>query len=234
MRNLNRRVASVIAISFLVTEASAQASLNTLTDAEKAAGWRLLFDGKTTGGWRSYGADTMPPGWQVVDGSLTRVSRAADIITIEQFGDFELTLDWKVDAGGNSGLFYRAVEGLEWIYHGAPEYQILDDSGHRDGQNPLTSAGANYGLYAAPRGIVKPAGEWNTARVVAKGTHVEHWLNGQKTVDYEQGGAEWAKLVAEAKFKAWPKYGKAMKGHIGLQEHGGRVQFRNIKIRELK
>jgi hypothetical protein len=142
MRNLNRRVASVIAISFLVTEASAQASLNTLTDAEKAAGWRLLFDGKTTGGWRSYGADTMPPGWQVVDGSLTRVSRAADIITIEQFGDFELTLDWKVDAGGNSGLFYRAVEGLEWIYHGAPEYQILDDSGHRDGQNPLTSAGA--------------------------------------------------------------------------------------------
>jgi hypothetical protein len=234
MRNPNTRLASVIAISFLVTEASAQAPLNTLTGAEKAAGWRLLFDGKTTDGWRSYGADSMPSGWQAVDGSLTRVSRAADIITKEQFGDFELTLDWKVDAGGNSGLFYRAVEGLEWIYHGAPEYQILDDAGHRDGRNPLTSAGANYGLYAAPRGIVKAAGEWNTARVLAKGTHVEHWLNGQKIVEYEQGGPEWANLVSEAKFREWPQYGKAMKGHIGLQEHGGRVQFRNIKIRELQ
>ena len=227
----------LIAVGLMVVRSSsldAQSAMNTLTAEEKAAGWRLLFDGKTTNGWRAYGADTMPSGWQAVDGALTRVSRAADIITKEQFGDFEVTLDWKLEKGGNSGLFYRAVEGLEWIYHGAPEYQILDDAGHRDGQNPLTSAGANYGLNAAPRGIVKPAGEWNTARVLAKGTHVEHWLNGQKTAEYEQGSAEWAKLVSESKFKAWPQYGKAMRGHIGLQEHGGRVQFRNIKIRELK
>jgi hypothetical protein len=216
------------------SSASAQSAHNTLTAEERAAGWKLLFDGKSTEGWRAYGADTMPGGWQAVNGSLTRVSQAADIITREQFGDFELTLEWKLEPRGNSGVFYRAVEGLEWIYHGAPEYQILDDAGHRDGNNPLTSAGANYGLYAVERGIVKPAGEWNSTRIVAKGPHVEHWLNDRKVVEYEQGSPEWAKLVAGAKFKAWPQYGKAMKGHIGLQEHGGRVEFRNIKIRELK
>jgi alpha-3'-ketoglucosidase len=216
------------------TAMTASAAINTLTPAEKAAGWRLLFDGKTTAGWRSYGADTMPTGWQVVDGLLTRVSRAADIITKEQFSNFELTLDWKLERGGNSGLFYRAVEGLEWIYMGAPEFQLLDDAGHNDGKNPLTSAGALYGLYASPRGVVKPAGEWNTAKVVARGTHIEHWLNGQKVVDCEQGSADWAKRVAGSKFAAWPLYGKSMKGYIGLQEHGGRGEFRNIKIRELK
>jgi hypothetical protein len=235
----SRRVASILIAGAVMSAgdpdaAHAQATLNTLTAQERAAGWRLLFDGKTTQGWRAYGADSMPSGWQAVDGSLARVSRAADIITKDQFGDFELTLEWKVEARGNSGLFYRAVEGLEWIYHGAPEYQILDDAGHRDGQNPLTSAGANYGLYAAPRGVVRPAGEWNTTRVVARGPHVEHWLNGQKVVEYEQGSADWAKRVAGAKFAAWPQYGKAMRGYIGLQEHGGRAEFRNIKIRELK
>jgi alpha-3'-ketoglucosidase len=206
---------------------------NTLTAAEKAAGWRLLFDGKSTAGWRAYGADTMPAGWQAVDGSLARVSRAADIITKDQFGDFELTLDWKLEARGNSGLFYRAVEGLEWIYMGAPEYQLLDDAGHNDGKSPLTSAGSLYGLYPVPRGVVKPAGEWNSARVVAHGTHVEHWLNGQKVVEYEQGSPDWAKRVAGSKFANWPQYGKAMRGYIGLQEHGGRGEFRNIKIRTL-
>lgn len=231
-----RRIAVSLTVGVLMaaadsTPVQAQSPLNTLTAEEKAAGWRLLFDGKSTAGWRAYGADSMPSGWQAVDGSLTRVSRAADIITKEQFGDFELSLDWKLEPRGNSGIFYRAVEGLEWIYHGAPEYQVLDDAGHRDGQNPLTSAGSDYGLYPAPRGVVKPAGEWNSTRIVARGAHVEHWLNGQKVVEYEQGSPDWAKRVAGAKFAAWPQYGKAMRGHIGLQEHGGRVEFRNIKIR---
>ncbi len=205
------------------TPAPAGAALNSLSAAEKDAGWRLLFDGKSTAGWRAYGADTMPTGWQAVDGSLTRVSRAADIITKEQFGDFELALDWKLEPGGNSGLFYRAVEGLEWIYMGAPEYQLLDDAGHNDGKNPLTSAGSLWGLYAVPRGVVKPGGEWNTTRVIARGTHVEHWLNGQKVVEYEQGSPDFSKRVAGAKFAAWPQFAKAMRGHIGLQEHGGRA-----------
>jgi hypothetical protein len=236
-RSIGAHLAGTLA-ALLFTAGSAMsqgtAPDNTLTEQEKADGWRLLFDGKTLNGWRAYGADTMPSGWQAVNGILTRVSRAADIITKEQFGDFDLVLDWKVGPGGNSGIFYRAVEGLEWIYHGAPEYQLLDDPNHRDGRNPLTSAGAAYGLYEVPRGIVKPAGEWNTARIMARGAHVQHWLNGQKTADYMQGSPEWAAIVATTKFNAWPAYGKAMRGHIGLQEHGGRIEFRNIKIRELK
>jgi hypothetical protein len=224
----------LIVATALATEGFAQGTANTLSAQEQAAGWKLLFDGKSTSGWRAYGADTMPGGWQAVDGILTRVSRAADIITRDQFGDFELLLDWRLGPGGNSGLFYRAVEGLEWIYHGAPEYALLDDAAHNDGKNPLTSAGSVHSVYAPPRGVVKPAGEWNTTRLVARGTHVEHWLNGQKVVEYEQGSPDWAGRVAASKFAAWPMYGKAMKGHIGLQEHGGRAEFRNIKIRELQ
>ena len=234
MNTLRNLIACLVALTVFSSPGEAQTSHNTLTDQEKAAGWKLLFDGKSTAGWRAYGADTMPSGWQPVDGVLTRVSRAADIITKDQYGDFELTLDWKLEPRGNSGLFYRAVEGLEWIYHGAPEYALLDDAGHNDGKNPLTSAGSVHSVYAPPKGVVKPAGEWNTSRLVAKGTHIEHWLNGQKVVEYEQGSPDWAKRVAASKFAVWPKYGKAMKGHIGLQEHGGRAEFRNIKIRELK
>jgi hypothetical protein len=238
MKIMSRHAASVALLGIALVASTARgqemASMNTLTEQEKAAGWRLLFDGKSLDAWRAYGADTMPSGWQVEDGIFTRVSRAADIITKEHFGDFELVLDWKVARGGNSGIFYRAVEGLEWIYHGAPEYQLLDDPNHNDGRNPKTSAGAAYGLYDVPRGIVKPAGEWNTARIVARGPHVEHWLNGQKTADYMQGSPEWAAIVATTKFNNWPAYGQAMRGHTGLQEHGGRAEFRNITIRELK
>ncbi len=223
----------VAALSMAAGAACAQ-EMNTLTEKEKAEGWRLLFDGRSTRGWRAYGADTMPSGWQVVDGALTRVSPAADIITVDTFSDFELTLDWKVAPGGNSGIFYRAVEGLEWIYEGAPEYQLLDDARHNDGKNPLTSAGAIYGLYPSPRGIVHPAGEWNSARIVVRGNHVEHWLNGRETATCELHSADWNARVAGSKFRQWPAYGQAKSGHIGLQEHGGRVELRNIKIRELR
>lgn len=210
------------------------AGLNTLSAAERAAGWRLLFDGRTTAGWRGYMSDSMPNGWQVVDSALTRVARAGDIITTEKFGDFELTLEWQIAKGGNSGVFYRAIEGPEFIYFGAAEMQVLDDAGHPDGRKELTSAGSNFALYPVRRGVVKPAGEWNTVRIVARGTHIEHWLNGEKVVEYEQGSSEWVARVAASKFSAWPQYGKAMQGHIGLQEHGARVSFRNIKIRSLR
>jgi alpha-3'-ketoglucosidase len=210
------------------------ASPNTLTPAEAKAGWRLLFDGTTTKGWRAYGADTMPPGWQVVDGALTRVAPAGDIITVDTYRNFELSVDWNISPGGNSGIFYRGALGSDYIYYSAPEMQVLDDARHSDGKSPLTSAGADYGLYPAPRGVVKPAGEWNTARVVVRGNHVEHWLNGKKIVSYELGSADWARRVAGSKFREWPQYGKAGEGYIGLQDHGDRVAYRNIKIRVLK
>jgi hypothetical protein len=206
---------------------------NGLTARERQEGWRLLFDGQTLTGWRGYGTQTMPAGWAVVNGALTRTGQAADIITTDTFRNFDLQLEWKIAPGGNSGIFYRAVEGDGPIYHYAPEYQILDDQAHADGGSDLTSAGANYGLHPAPRGIVKPVGEWNTARIVVQRNRVEHWLNGQKIVDYELGSPDWQQRVAKSKFNEWPKYGKAEQGHIGLQEHGSEVSFRNIKLRVL-
>ena len=204
-----------------------------LTDAERAAGWRLLFDGRSTAGWRGYKQDTLPAGWSVVDGALTRIGQGGDIITTDQFASFELALEWKVGPGGNSGIFYRGVEGSGPIYYSAPEMQVLDDERHADGKSPLTSAGSNYGLYPAPRGIVKPAGEWNAARIRVEGSRVQHWLNGVKVVEYELGSAEWSEKVKQSKFNEWPEYGKAAKGHIGLQDHGDWVAFRNIRIRAI-
>jgi len=209
-------------------------SPNTLSAAEKDAGWRLLFDGQTTKGWRGYAVDSMPDGWQVVDGALTRVARAGDIITKEKFRDFELVVDWKVLPGGNSGIFYRAALGSEAIYWSAPEYQVLDDARHNDGKSLLTSAGSVYGLYPAIPGVAKPAGEWNTARIIVRGNHVEHWLNGKQFAAYELGSDEWKAKVKDSKFAQWPEYGKASEGYIGLQDHSDRVAFRNIKLRVLK
>jgi hypothetical protein len=196
--------------------------------------WRSLFDGRTTAGWRGYKRADMPRGWQVVDGALTRVDQAGDIVTADEFGDFELALEWKVAPGGNSGIMYRVTEDAEAPYETGPEMQVLDDARHRDGQSPLTSAGALYGLYPAPRGVVKPAGEWNAARIVVRGNHVEHWLNGVKTVDAEIGSDDWNRRVADSKFSQWPGFAKASRGHIALQDHGDWVAYRNIRLRELR
>jgi len=205
---------------------------NVLSPQETTEGWRLLFDGKTTNGWREFRKQTISPGWRVIDGSLVRAdSGAGDIITNDQFRNFELALDWKISEGGNSGIFYRVTEQAEIIYEGAPEMQVLDDARHPDGKSPLTSAGADYGLYPAPRGVVHPAGEWNAARVIVNGDHVEHWLNGVKLLEYELGSADWKERVTKSKFNAWPLYGTAKEGHIGLQDHGDRVEYRNIRIR---
>ena len=213
--------------------ARAQASRNTLTPAERTAGWRLLFDGKTTTGWRGWKMDTLPSGWQVVDGALTRVRRAADIITTEKFKNFELSLEWKIAPNGNSGIFYRASEDDDAIYWSAPEMQVLDDAGHPDGQSRLTAAGSDYGLHPSPAGVVQPAGQWNQVRLIVNGNHVEHWLNGVKVVEYELGSADWEARVKASKFAPHPHYGRNPEGYIGLQEHDSWVAYRNIKIRVL-
>src|SRR5690606_17920992 len=142
------------------------AAQNRLTDQERATGWRLLFDGKTTDGWRGFRQDSMPGGWQVVDGTLARVSGGGDIITVEQYANFELALDWKVEPGGNSGIMFRVTEDAEYPWLTGPEMQILDNAGHADGQNPETSTGSNYALHAPTRDAARPAGEWNSVRLV--------------------------------------------------------------------
>src|SRR2546425_4804446 len=178
-------------------------------------------------------SDSMPSGWGVREGALTRVRPAADIITTEKFGIFELSLEWNVAPKGNSGIFYRASEDDDAIYWTAPEMQVLDDAGHPDGQSRLTAAGADYGLYPSPAGVVKPAGEWNHVRILVDGNHVEQWLNGVKVVEYELGSPDWEAKVKRSKFATHPRYGRNAEGYIGLQEHEYRVAFRNIKIRVL-
>ena len=207
---------------------------NTLTPAEKAAGWRLLFDGKTTAGWRGYKSAEMPAGWQVTpDGALARASKASDIISVDQFGSFEFSFDWKIEAGGNSGVIYRVTEDLAAPWHSGPEYQILDNGGHADGKKPETSAASDYALHPPVKDVTRPIGSWNTGRIVVRGTHVEHWLNDVKVLEYEIGSPDWAERVKNSKFSKYPKFGLAERGHIVLQDHGDPVAFRNLKIRTL-
>jgi hypothetical protein len=211
------------------------AAMTGLSVQDQRAGWRPLFDGRTLAGWRVYQSQLQPAGWMVQDGVLTKTKATEDIISVDQFGDFELALDWKVSRGGNAGLFYRATEEYVKVYWSATEYQLLDDPNARDGRNPLTSTGAAYGLYPAPTGVVKPAGEWNSTRVVARGAHVEHWLNGTKLLEYELWSSDWEAKVKASKFAVWPNYGRAKRGHIAFQgDHGGELSLRNIRIRELR
>lgn len=212
--------------------AAAQAP-NTLSAADRSAGWRLLFDGRTMAGWRGWKQTTVPDGWKVVEGAITRVATGGDIVTTQQFKNFELTLEWNISPGGNSGIFYRASEDDEAIYWTAPEMQVLDDARHVDGKSRLTSAGANYGLHEAPSGIVKPAGQWNLVRLIVNGRHVEHWLNGVRLLQYELLSPDWEMRVHGSKFAPHPRYGRNAEGFIGLQDHGDRVAYRNIKIRIL-
>jgi hypothetical protein len=195
--------------------------------------WFPLFDGTSTSRWRAYRQQDLGKGWSIADGSLTKNGDASDLISTDQFGDFELDWDWKIGPGGNSGIFYKVTEEYDYLFWSGPEYQLLDDAGHPDGQSRLTAAGSNFGLYPAPAGIVKPANEWNSSRLIVRGSHVEHWLNGQKTAEYELGSPDWEARVKASKFGAWPHYGRAKRGHIGIQgDHPGELALRNIRILE--
>jgi hypothetical protein len=208
-------------------------AVNQLTPEERAAGWQLLFDGRTIEHWRGYRQTALPKGWQVIDGAITRVDSAGDIVSTNEYRDFELSLEWKVAEGGNSGIFWRVSEDQEYPWESGPEMQVLDDARHPDGRSPLTSAGALYGLYPSRRGVVHPAGQWNAVRILVQGSHVEYWLNGAKLVEAEIGSKDWNGRVAQSKFAKMPRYGRNPTGYIGLQDHGDRVAFRSIKIRSL-
>jgi hypothetical protein len=214
---------------------------NSLTEQDKNTGWRLLFDGRTSTGWRGYKSKTMPASWKVEDGSLLSRPRKGDsrgdIITVDQFDDFELRLEWKMTKGGNSGVIYRATEEHRNVWDSGPEYQILDNRGHVDGLNPLSSAGACYAVFAPAKDVTRPLGEWNQTRIVARGKRVEHWLNGEKLLQYEIGSERWRAHVKTSKFfptaYGQGNWSKASKGHIGLQDYGGAIEYRNIKLRSL-
>jgi Domain of Unknown Function (DUF1080) len=199
-----------------------------------ANGWQVLFDGKITRAFRGWHSKGFPAGWHVVDGTLAKEGAVDELITRKQYGDFELELEWNIGESGNSGVFYRGTREYDHIYWSGPEYQLLDDANAPDGRSRLTAAASAYAIYPAPAGVVRPFGEWNTTRLVVKGTHVEHWLNGQLMVAYDLGSADWQAKVAASKFSKYPNYGLAKKGFIGIQgDHPGTLALRHIRIREL-
>jgi hypothetical protein len=213
--------------------------VNTLTAEEKAAGFKLLFDGKTTAGWRGYKMKEMPPGWQVKDGILTRVAGGAggkgagggdDIVTKDQYDNFELRLQWRVGKGVNSGILYRVTEDAVTSWHVAPEMQVLDNAGWGE-KETRHHAGALYDLYAPAKDVTRKPGEWNDVKLIAAGNHIEHWLNGAKVVECELFSDDWNERVAKSKFKDKSAFAKAKKGHICLQDHSGRIEYRNIRLR---
>lgn len=227
---------------------------NTLTSAEKSAGWRLLWDGHTPNGWRTPKSERFPAkGWQMTNGMLTVLGSdggestgGGDIITKERFSEFELRVDFKISEGANSGIKYFVQPNLSPIDKVTgrptgtgsaigPEFQVLDDQRHPDaklGRNGNRTIASLYDLIPPAKDKpVNPIREWNTARIIATGKHVEHWLNGVKVLEYERGSADFRQTVAASKFKNIPEFGEWADGHILLQDHGNRVSFRNLKIR---
>jgi hypothetical protein len=200
-----------------------------------APGWHPLINENMAPDWRGWKSPGFPAGWRVEGGVLSKDGPVDDLVTNATFGNFELDLEWKIGRGGNSGIFYRATREYDHIYWSGPEYQLLDDANAPDGKNRLTAAAAAYGLYAATAGVVQPFDHWNTTRLIVKGTHVEHWLNGRKVVDYELKSPDWTGKVAASKFSAYPAYGLATAGLIGLQgDHPGALAIRRMRIRELR
>jgi hypothetical protein len=212
---------------------------NTLSPAEKKAGWTLLFDGKSMDQWKGFRKDQVPDSWTIQDGAIALTGKGGgDILTKNQYENYEFTVDWKISEGGNSGIIYNVSEDPQYkaTYHTGPEMQVLDNEKHPDakmGKNGNRQAGANYDMIPLSAPAVKPVGQWNTAKLVVNKGHVEHWLNGKKVVEYQLGSPEWEALVKDSKFASMPGYGRIKKGHIALQDHGNLVWFKNIKIRPL-
>jgi hypothetical protein len=205
---------------------------NTITPAELSSGWKPLFNGVNLDGWRGFKSATPGPGWKVADGEVTTPGHEGDLISVGEFGDFELGLEWKVGKGSNSGILYRVGMDAAGPHETGPEYQLLDNPNSQENDG-LHSAGAMYDLVAPTKDYTRPTGEWNEARIVVRGWKIEHWLNGEKIVDVDLASPEGKSLIANSKFRMMPKFATLPRGHIVLQDHGDLVSFRHIKIREL-
>ncbi|MEM1111170.1 MAG: DUF1080 domain-containing protein [Pseudomonadota bacterium] len=212
---------------------AASECVNSLSESEQAAGWQLLFDGADLSSWRSYQEDTLNDGWGIENGCLTRLGLGGDVITREQFGDFELKLEWRISEAGNSGIFIRGDESGKSIHWTGFEMQVLDNAGHRDAKDPSHRAGAYYDMIEPDHDTSQPVGYWNQVHIIARGPAVEFWLNGRQTAAFEQGSAAWQALYEKSKFTDRPAYGSLLKGHIGFQDHWDKVWYRNIRVLRL-
>lgn len=237
-QNIKMKRLTILVLSLIVF--SAQAQHNTLTSKEKKAGWQLLFDGKTTNGWHTFKSDKVGAAWKISDEALfldtsNKEEKGGDLVTDQEFENYELYLEWKIQACGNSGVIFNAQESDEYkyIWMTGPEMQVLDNTCHPDAKIIKHRAGDLYDLISCSKETVKPAGEWNAARLISNKGKFEFWLNGVKTVEFTMHTPEWDALVAGSKFKSMPGFGKFSKGKISLQDHGDQVWYRNIKIKPL-
>ena len=215
---------------------------NTLTSKERGDGWVLLFDGQTTAGWHTYNKNTMDPIWKVVDGAITLDPKArvkgggGDIVTDQEFEDYEFSTEWKISEGGNSGIIFNIKEDKKFsaTYNTGIEMQVLDNIKAADNKKPNHLAGLLYDIYGtADMSKPKPVGEWNEAKIIQKKGHLTFYFNGFKTLDIKQGSEEWKTLVANSKFATWKDFATTPKGKIAFQDHGNGVAFRNVKIRRI-
>lgn len=229
-------LAAVLTLSMISAPTSAEAK-------EKSKGkgkWVTLFNGKNFNGWHSWHSDKVLPQWKIEDGAMVLAEKGGkDLVTDKEYGDFELELEWKISEGGNSGIIYHVTEDKKYCcpYSTGPEIQVLDDVKHPDskgGKDGNHKSGSLYDMIPANDfNVVKPAGEWNKAKVVIKNGRGESWLNGKKVVEFATEGADWNKLVENSKFKTWDGFGIPKKGKIALQDHGDKVSYRKIRIKEL-
>ena len=218
---------------------------NMLTEEEKAAGWDLLFDGSTLDGWKRFNHDTIGPLWSVKEGMIIcdgqglgegTANIGGSLVNTRSFGNFELSVEWKISAGGNSGIIYHVVEDPKYKhdYETGPEFQLMDDGGWKDQLRDVQMVGGSYDMYAAPATKkVNPVGEWNTARLIYNNGHVEHWLNGEKVVEFDEGSPDFTERYKKSKWVDYPDWNKFKSGSISLQDHGAAVYFKNIKIKAL-
>jgi hypothetical protein len=237
---MNKRIASLCFLwmaLIAVLPSQSQEKDNTVSPQQKKQGWKLLFDGTTTKGWRHY-KNQEADNWSIANGELFCkvggvTKKRADLITIDQYENYELEIDWKIAPKENSGIIYMVTEENEHSFESGPEYQLIDDKGYPAELTDKQLSGANYDMHPPSAKLVKPAGEYNHTRIVINKGHVEHWLNGTKVVDYQLWTPEWEQLKAISKWKDVKAYGMSKKGHIALQDHGGGVYFKNIKLRRL-
>lgn len=230
------RIYFVFIFSFYSFCLIAQPKDNVLSKQEKKEGWKLLFNGRNTKGWRNFNSNAIGKQWIVEESALKLEGKGGgDIVTENDYQDFELQLDWKISDGGNSGIFFHVLEGPEYqsVWKTGPEMQILDDDKHKDAANPTHRAGCNYDFHEVSKKTVKPVGEWNHVLLVVNKDKVSHYLNNELVVEYVLGSKEWEELYQKSKFSKLPMYGRGKKGKIALQDHGDVVWFKNIKIKSL-